>query len=89
MRFTDKIADQACVLGNTEVEDTDHLFFQCIWAQEMWPSIRNWWPNTIDISNKEAFARSLIKLKKPRGEKQITYAIAAAVIYNIWRARNE
>ena len=27
MRFIDKIADQACVLCNAEVEDSDHIFF--------------------------------------------------------------
>ena len=89
MRFTNKIDDPACVLCNAEAEDADHLLFQCTWAKDMWQAIRNWWPTTFDISSKEAFARSLTKLKKPRGEKQITYSIAAAVISNIWRARNE
>ncbi|KAJ8423588.1 hypothetical protein Cgig2_009242 [Carnegiea gigantea] len=75
--------------GGLEAEDADHLLFQCTWAKEMWQAIKNWWPITFDISSKEAFTRSLIKLKKPRGEKHITYSIAAAVIYNIWRAKNE
>jgi len=89
VRFTDKIEDQTCVLCNAEAEDVDHLLFQCIWAKAMWQAIRNGWPIPLDISGKATFARSLIKLRKSKDEKQITYSIVAAVIYNIWRARNK
>jgi len=43
----------------------------------------------VDISTKEGLTKSLVKLKMPKGERQVTYAIAAAAIYSIWRARNE
>ena len=89
MRFTDKITDAACALCNDAVEDSDHLFFQCKWAKELWQAICNWWQFKVDTSSKEAFSQSLVKLKKPKGEKHVTCAIAAAGVYNIWRARNE
>ncbi|KAJ8440145.1 LOW QUALITY PROTEIN: hypothetical protein Cgig2_003470 [Carnegiea gigantea] len=56
------------------------------WSRQ---SIQNWWHSSVDISNKESFVKSLVKIKGSRGEKQITCAIAAAVIYYIWRTRNE
>ncbi|KAJ8435719.1 hypothetical protein Cgig2_002676 [Carnegiea gigantea] len=77
------------VQNNFDIEDLDQLFFQCKWAKDLWQSMRNWWNFTVDTSNKQAFTQSLVKLKKPKGEKQVTYAIAAAAIYSIWRARNE
>ncbi|KAJ8426887.1 hypothetical protein Cgig2_002735 [Carnegiea gigantea] len=76
------------VIGK-EAENANHLLFQCKYAKAMWQAIRNWWPIPLDISGKAALTRSLTKLKNSKEERQITYSIAAAVIYNIWRARNE
>ncbi|KAJ8429362.1 LOW QUALITY PROTEIN: hypothetical protein Cgig2_033194 [Carnegiea gigantea] len=88
-RFIAKISDCACVMCNAAEEDSNHLFFQCTWAKQIWQSIGQWWHMHIDISSTDSFKRSLIKLRRPKREQQITYAIAAVVIYNIWRARNE
>ena len=89
MRFTNKIIDQNCALCNDAVEDSNHPFFHRKKAKELWQTIKNCWPNTIDTSNKEALTQSLAKLRAPRREKQVNYVIVAVVVYSIWRARNE
>lgn len=67
----------------------DHLFFSCRWAKEYWQAIKQWWPTTIVTSSTSSFMHSILNLKVSKREKIIAYAIYAAGIYQIWRARNE
>ena len=67
-KFTDKILDKTCAMCNEADEDSNHLFFQCNWAKEFWQRIGQWWHMTVDISNTETFKRSLLKIRRPRGE---------------------
>jgi len=44
--------------------------------------------DAVKTDSKESFIHSLKKARGLKGPKMITYAIAAAVISLIWRARN-
>ena len=81
--------DTTCALCGTASEDMDHLFFGCSWAIDLWQKIKVWWPPTILTTGIDSMLHHLQKLEGPRRTKQITYAITAAVFYQIWRARNE
>ena len=88
-RFSSQQHGLICSLCETEEEDQDHLFFGCRWAKDYWLTLNSWWPTGIVFSCSNAFIFSLLHLKAPKREKMITYAIAAAGIYQIWRTRNE
>ena len=88
-RFSTQQQGQLCCLCETEEEDHDHLFFGCRWAKEYWNTLNSWWSTGMDVSCTRAFIHSLQHLTVPKRDRMIIYAIAAAGIYHIWRARNE
>ena len=88
-RFSAQHVGLECTLCEEAEEDMDHLFFSCRWAKDYWQAIKQWWPTTIVTSSTSSFIHSILNLKGPKRQKTIAYAIYAAGIYQIWRARNE
>ncbi|KAJ8426692.1 LOW QUALITY PROTEIN: hypothetical protein Cgig2_016842 [Carnegiea gigantea] len=88
-RFTTQGIKLKCELCGEAEEDMNHLFFKCKWAREYWQVIHRWLSSSIDTNSMDIFLHSIRKLKGSRGMRMIAYAIIAAVIYQIWRIRNE
>ena len=87
-KFMGQNFDKNCAICGTEDEDINHLFFG-YWATKFWQNIKTWWPSGIVTTGIDSMLHSSQKLEGPRRDKQITYVVIAATLYQIWRARNE
>ena len=69
-------------------ETQDHLVFGCNYAKNIWGRFLTDWQVNVQMTGMEAFVGSLTKLKMSRRLRALFYAMANAVIYNMWLARN-
>ncbi|KAJ8419287.1 hypothetical protein Cgig2_016815 [Carnegiea gigantea] len=88
-RFSSQRVEVKCDICDEGEEDMDHLFFKCRWARDFRQAIHKWWPSPADTTNMSSFMHFTRKLRGLKREKMTTYTIIAAVIYQIWRTRNE
>ena len=86
-KFFAHVTDVRCGFCQAEDESLDHLFFQCSWSWELWRVAALWWQFR-HASSYEEFLSNIKKLKRPRTYKNITMAIIAATLYQIWHAGN-
>ena len=77
-----------CSMCHQSPETQDHLFFECSFLNNIWERFLNDWQVDIQRTGLEVFVNSLTKLNMPRRLRALFYAIANAVIYSIWLARN-
>lgn len=77
-----------CEFCQHEEESITHLLTTCPYAIQVWNDIQSWWPLPAPHPNSPHLLSSLDGLSTPRSHRLITYAIFAAVCYNIWYARN-
>ncbi|XP_022007599.1 uncharacterized protein LOC110906834 [Helianthus annuus] len=77
-----------CGLG---LEDPDHIFIGCLWARSIWWNILRWmrisFPMEIgNISDMLEFIKN-----QPGGDiwKRVVYTVVLAIVWRIWKARNE
>ena len=73
---------------NQNLETQDHLFFACEFAQGLWRKMFSEWQVDIQVTGLKSFVKSILQQKMSRKTKGLFYAMANAVIYNIWYARN-
>ena len=77
-----------CRMCNQNLETQDHLFFACEFAQGLWRMMFSEWQVDIQVTGLKSFVKSILQQKMSRKTKGLFYAMANAVIYNIWYARN-
>ena len=87
-KFNNQIGEVLCGLCNEEEETLEHLFLSCTWAREFWQLLSQWWPIPRFNPTYASFFRALKRMKRSQKQKHITYAMVAAALYQIWRARN-
>ena len=78
--------DVSCPRCHNAQESDMHIIYDCPYAQEIWKEIQNWW--SLPITSHQELVRHLTKYKDSRSKMQISCAIYAATVYNIWQARN-
>lgn len=82
--------DDLCCCCNVEVETHQHLFHDCNAAVQVWEAVAHWLQMKICWQSMDKLiwwckrSRRQTKL-----QNQVVKIVCAAVIYNIWRARNE
>ncbi|KAL2893980.1 LINE-1 retrotransposable element ORF2 protein [Bienertia sinuspersici] len=74
----------------TGKESADHLFFECNFSREILQNIKQWLRTTNQVSTLEG----LFKWINKRGNKHKVYkatwnAAATAIVYSIWKERND
>ena len=79
--------DLGCPLCNREEEDAEHLLFRCDYAKEVRTELGKWWQLAVFTADLDQVTDVLCKLRG-KSRTAITYAIFAAGVYYIWRARN-
>jgi len=57
------IEDMSCIFCQSAVEDTDHLFFGCSHANDIWGALLSWWKTPIRTNNCAECSSSLLQLK--------------------------
>ena len=79
--------DLGCPLCNREEEDAEHPLFRCDYAKEVWTELWKCLQLPVFTGDLDQITDVLCKLRG-KSRTAITYAIFAAGVYYIWRARN-
>lgn len=79
-----------CVLCDQMLESCGHLFFECVWAQQVLAGIMQWlgvgtWPT----DSKRWRRWTLFAFRKWRVKQKVIMACVASVVYKIWIERNQ
>ncbi|XP_062112554.1 uncharacterized protein LOC133823726 [Humulus lupulus] len=84
------LVDQTCLLCGADNETIGHLFFHCHYSSACLQKIKHWmgWKSaSLDLLQ---LIRWINKAKKMSAiRKNIMYATLAALVYHIWRVRND
>ena len=83
------VSDQLCMLCGNATENIQHLFFECWYSSGCLQEVQLWlgWKST--SRTLEGLLKWIRKARMSVVKKRILYAVLSAVIYHIWRVRND
>ncbi|XP_021750452.1 uncharacterized protein LOC110716128 [Chenopodium quinoa] len=81
--------DNSCFLCGEVIEDRKHLFFECGYSLKCLASIREWQNIPVDDFNIDTLWKFWEGKVKDAVKKRVCYAVLAAIVYQIWYARNK
>lgn len=81
--------DDTCCLCDSFTETLNHLFFSCYFSKLLMEKLMEW----LDITWRNKNLNQLIssikrRYRGSRMQKQVIYLTLAAVVYQVWQARN-
>ncbi|KAK9676202.1 hypothetical protein RND81_11G061000 [Saponaria officinalis] len=77
--------DANCYLCGSDVEDLDHLFFNCHYSQKVVDLIKEWSALNIPYND---ILRWRLSWNGEKEDKEVINAIVNACMYHIWHQRN-
>lgn len=80
--------DQKCMMCG-DIETIKHLFFECQYSKHCLESVMQWLDWKCDARSLGNLFTGIQKAKCSSIRKRIVFAVLNAVIYNVWRVRNE
>ena len=83
------IDDSRCLLCGNSEENISHLYFECIYSWSCVQGVMQWmeWkPRGKSLEELLIWPR---KAKLSMMKKRVFYAVIAALVYHIWRVRND
>ena len=84
-----EIPEISCPTCNGNVESNIHIFFECIFAKEIWMIIRRWCEDSFPLFDSNAhWIDWLNSWPVSRDKKHRLFVIIAASLWFIWRYRN-
>ncbi|XP_062112537.1 uncharacterized protein LOC133823707 [Humulus lupulus] len=83
------LPEARCQFCTVEDETTTHLFFDCPFSSECLQQIKSWVRWGISSCQLPYIMRMIGRMKATRFRKMVLSAIIAALVYHLWRARNE
>ena len=78
--------DTTCPRCGQAQENDVHIIYDCFYAQEIWNEISKW--RSIPITSHQGILQHLTHSRGKSAMKQISFAVYAATVYNLWQARN-
>ncbi|XP_019257757.1 PREDICTED: uncharacterized protein LOC109235971 [Nicotiana attenuata] len=81
--------DNECMLCEGKPESIDHLFFDCTYSRMCLTEVLQWLGMNIQNTEVTGIGRRMARIAKGKAGRSFTKAALAAVIYYIWKARNE
>ncbi|KAJ0469870.1 putative RNA-directed DNA polymerase [Helianthus annuus] len=84
------LSDVSCPRCGLALEDSDHIFFNCMWAKCVWWNVLSWIRISFP-SRTESLSELLSYIKEAPGGKvwkKLVRTIIVATIWRIWVARN-
>ncbi|XP_021739498.1 uncharacterized protein LOC110705886 [Chenopodium quinoa] len=81
-------AEDSCLLCGAEIEDRQHMFFNCKYSQECVPRISHWLHIRIQNFYIDEVWKNWLKEVKDKVQHKVVLAVLAVVVYHIWFARN-
>ncbi|XP_071719221.1 uncharacterized protein [Rutidosis leptorrhynchoides] len=84
-----EVPSLSCPVCNSEIENRDHLFFNCNTAASIWLLIRVWVNNgMVHFNSLSDWQVCFDNWKAPNHNKNKLYDIFAATIWLLWRYKN-
>ena len=83
------VGDQTCLLCQHSQETVHHLFFECSYSKESLQGIKRWLGWRSSATRLEKIAKWIIKTKMGAFKRKIFCSVISALIYHLWRTRNE
>ena len=77
------------LICDTQEESINHLFFGCSYSQKCLQDLFSWLGWKCYCTGIEDVVHGLQKAKLSIFRKRVLYAAVAALVYNLWRTRNE
>lgn len=81
--------DSDCMLCEGNTETMDHLYFECTFSKMCLAEVCKWLGMNIKNTEVTGIWRRMARIAQGRIGRAFTMSALAAVIYHIWRARNE
>jgi hypothetical protein len=79
----------SCIFCSHQIEDSDHLFFSCLFCKGVWEAFSRWIgkriPTGVEGWNHFLLFGDLVKAKKIA---RVSYLIWLPTTWNIWKLRN-
>ncbi|XP_062075250.1 uncharacterized protein LOC133779289 [Humulus lupulus] len=83
------LPDARCQFCTVEDETIAHLFFECPFTSDRLQQIKSWMHWGISSCQLPCILRLIGRMKTTKFRKMAISAIIAALVYHLWRARNE
>ncbi|XP_062114435.1 uncharacterized protein LOC133825522 [Humulus lupulus] len=83
------LPEARCQFCTVEDETSAHLFFECPFSSECLQQIKSWVHWEISSCQLPSIMRLIGRMKATKFRKMVLSAIIAALVYHLWRARNE
>ncbi|KAH0650557.1 hypothetical protein KY284_030469 [Solanum tuberosum] len=78
-----------CIFCDQEVESFEHLFFRCVYSNQIWTRMLKWMGNYRSIGPWQQEIEWVSQIaKKKTSQAEAICCTFAMVIYNIWKDRN-
>ncbi|XP_048492983.1 uncharacterized protein LOC125493563 [Beta vulgaris subsp. vulgaris] len=78
-----------CLICGLQEENQEHLFFECSYNKAVLRRIITWMGIQHSNLNAQSFMHWISRCKEAKFKKQVYAAVLGALVYNIWRVRNE
>ena len=83
------IDNYSCLLCGTGMESIDHLFFDCVYSSRCLAGISQWLNWRMKAKTVDRILKWIGKAKMTKMHRKISYVTMTALVYNIWKMRNE
>ncbi|KAK4736500.1 hypothetical protein R3W88_000197 [Solanum pinnatisectum] len=81
--------EEKCPLCGDQVETIDYLIFECEFSKACMSIITQWTRQHVQNQEIEGYWKRLARRAKGKTSRAFLWMILAAVIYHVWKARNE
>ncbi|XP_062112763.1 uncharacterized protein LOC133823926 [Humulus lupulus] len=83
------LPEAKCQFCKVADETITHLFFDCPYSSDCLQQVKNWVCWSITASQLPGIVRVIGRMKATRFRKMVLSVIMAALVYHLWRVRNE
>lgn len=78
-----------CLICGLQEENQEHLFFECSYSKAVLRRIITWMGIQHSNLNAQSLMHWISRCKEAKFKKQVYAAVLGALVYHIWRVRNE
>ena len=82
------ITNATCLFCETEKEIQQHLFFHCTYSKRIFVAVCNWIGVEVCIGDLEHCLKWVKRCRRLKLRRDLYIVVFNALIYHIWRARN-
>lgn len=85
-----RLTSTTCACCGSNVDSLQHVFFDCRWAKDLWDKVWRWCSiSSVVPADLTSFRKNLSHKCMEKKSKKLKTGIMYAVVWYIWKARNE